>query len=454
MMNSKKISLLICATLFLSSFKSGAANQSLVLDEQDMGLTYKISGQSYWQRKRKNELSVSLPDLEWNIGADCSGFDAGISMDGLMNDLDSQFNRLQRDAVNAMKGFVTSLPLLLLQRMDPGLYETVSNSIIKGEEIFNLSVASCQSMSEKFSQNGFGALIDESTYFDFSSSLMDDPKKEETDIVKTMNEKGESKGESGLPKHGGGKCGDRKSNPCKPVEDVVKAGVDIAFKKSLEEKVNPEERKSWIKNVFKDADDAEKWITETIGSVEYGTCKSCVQYNEIVGKGVYDDIAKESLQFADKISDLVEKNKIPSRKDLLSISVNDMFIDENVIFALRDERVHRGTFISRIADDLALMKVVDKLLAARRVLLVGKSDPEFQSVTMNKDIIKERLDLISEEIRMLKEELELKEAARGDVVVQLLDRFKLKRTVDVNQQNNRFDKTIRKNIERMTGKGE
>ncbi|MAD89056.1 MAG: hypothetical protein CMK64_05085 [Pseudoalteromonas sp.] len=452
-MKLKMSALFISALLVFIPFKS-ESNTSLILEEQDVSLTYKIHGASYWSRKRENNLTVNLPDLEWNIGADCSGFDAGISVEGLMNDLDSQFNRLQRDAVNAMKGFATSLPLLLIQRMDPGLYEMINNGIIKGEELFNLSIASCQSMSEKFSANGFGALIDESTYYEFSSSLMSDPDKEETDIVKKMNEKGESKGEAGVPKHGGGTCGERKSNPCKPVEDVVKAGIKIAYEKSLKQITKPNEPKPWIKNVFKDSSDAEDWITKTIGIVKYGTCKKCVQYEEVAGVGVYEDIASESLSISEKLSDIVESTRIPDRNDLLSVSVNDMFVDENVIFALRDEQIHRGVFISRISDDLALMKVVDKLIAARRILLAGKSDPKFQSVTMNKEIIDERLELISEEIRMLKEELELKASAKGDVIVQLLDRFKLRKSVDVNQSNSRITKGMVDNLNRVTGRGE
>ncbi|KZN63398.1 hypothetical protein [Pseudoalteromonas luteoviolacea] len=449
-----KLPALLISTLLVSITFESNANTTLVLEEQDVSLTYKIHGASYWSRQKENELPVNLPDLQWNIGADCSGFDAGISVEGLMNDLDSQFNRLQRDTVNAMKGFATSLPLLLIQRMDPGLYELINNGIIKGEELFNLSISSCQSMSEKFSSNGFGALIDESTYYEFSSSLMSDPDKDETDIVKKMNEKGESKGEAGVPRHGGGTCGERKSNPCKPVEDVVKAGIKIAYEKSLKQRTKVNEPKPWIKNVFTDSSEAEGWITKTIGTVKYGTCKKCIQYEEVAGVGVYEDIASESLAISERLSAIVESSRIPDRSDLLSVSVNDMFVDENVIFALRDEQIHRGVFISRISDDLALMKVVDKLIAARRILLAGKSDPKFQSVTMNKEIIEARLQLISEEIRMLKEELELKASAKGDVIVQLLDRFKVRKNVDVNQIHSHFNKDMVDNLNRVSGRGE
>jgi len=447
---------MVMKNLFIISILSSALAvplaHSSVLDEQDPSISYKINNVSPWKHRKKLDISADLPSLNWNIGADCSGFDAGISVEGMMNDLDSQFNRLQRDAVNAMKGFVTRLPMLLIQRMDPGLYELINNGIIKGEDIFNLSVQSCESMSANFSQNGFGALANESTYFDFSSSLASDPDKKKTDIVETMNDKGASKGEAGVPKLSGGNCGDKASNPCRPVEDVVKAGVDIAFKKSFDARTPVGEAKSWIKNVFDSSSEAEDWIKKTLGTVEYGTCKKCTQYDETVGTGVYDDIANEARSIAEDIVDIVDSGKVPTRTELLSISVNDMFVDENVIFALRDEQIHRGVFISRIADDLALMKVVDKLLAARRILLAGKSDPNFQSVTMNREIINDKLALITDEIRMLKEDLELKASAKGDVIVRLLDRYSNRRNTDVQKNNTSLEQEIVDGIKRVSGR--
>lgn len=444
----KKILFFTFTTYALSSSISFAS----ILEEQDASIAYKVNNTSPWQHRKKLDISADLPSLSWNMGADCSGFDAGVSVEGMMNDAKSQFNKLQRDAVNALKGFVTQLPMLAIQRMDPGLYELINNGIIKGEEIFNLSVQSCEGMSENFAQNGFGALINESTYYDFSSSLVSDPKKENTDIVKKMNEKGSSKGEAGVPKLAGGNCGNRASNPCKPIDDVVDAGLNIAFKESLKSNTPKGTPKSWIKNVFTSEESAKTWILGTLGTVEYGTCKKCTQYDETVGKGVYDDIALEARNISQKLFDIVNSGTVPNRDDLLNVSVNDMFVDENVIYALRDEKIHRGIFISRIADDLALMKVVDKLLAARRILIAGKSDPHFQSVTMNRDIINEKLNLISDEIRMLKEDLDLKSSAKGDVIVRLLDRYSTRRNTDVNQKNNDSDRKIVEGIERITGK--
>ncbi|MBB1333993.1 hypothetical protein [Pseudoalteromonas sp. SR41-6] len=444
----KKILLLAFTTYALSSSISFAS----ILEKQDASIAYKVNNTSPWQHRKKLDISPELPSLSWNMGSDCSGFDAGISVEGMMNDAKSQFNKLQRDAVNALKGFVTQLPMLAIQRMDPGLYELISNGIIKGEDIFNLSVQSCEGMSASFAQNGFGALINESTYYDFSSSLLSDPKKENTDIVKKMNEKGSSKGEAGVPKLAGGNCGNKATNPCKPVDDVVNSGINISFKESLARPTPTAGSVSWIKNVFSSPKEAKDWILKTLGTVQYGTCKKCTQYSESVGTGVYDDIAIEARNISQALFEIVDSGKVPNRSQLSSVSVNDMFVDENVIYALRDETIHRAVFISRIADDLALMKVVDKLLAARRIMIAGKSDPHFQSVTMNRDIINEKLSFISDEIRMLKEELDLKASAKGDVIVRLLDRYSTRRNTDVDQRNNNSDRKIVEGIERITGK--
>lgn len=434
-------------------FNASPSFGSSILDEHDLSLSYEIYSTSPYRNRKELNLSIDLPSLKWNVGADCSGFDAGISVEGLMNDLDSQFNRMQKDVVNGIKGFATQLPLLLIQRQDPGMYELISNGIIKGEEIFNLSVQSCESMAASFSKDGFSAMGDESFWYEFSSSLSNDADKEEVDVVKSMKDKGTQKGEAGVPKFGGGTCGNNKSNPCRPVEEVVEAGIEIAFKNELEEKSLEGHRKSWIKNVFEDGDSANDWILKTLGTVEYGTCSKCDKYNETVGTGVYGDIANESFKIADMLSGIVNNNEIPTKQELLNISVNDLFVDENVIYALRDETVHKSIFINRIADDLALMKVVDKLLAARRVLISGKSDPSFQSVSINKEIIEEKVKLVSDEISLLREELALKSAAKGDSIVYLMNRYKQRRSLDFRNSNQGIDKEVVDNLKRMTGRG-
>jgi hypothetical protein len=118
------------------------------------------------------------------------------------------------------------------------------------------------------------------------------------------------------------------------------------------------------------------------------------------------------------------------------LSTIDLLVDSSVILALREEGVQRGLFISRISDDISLMRVVEKLIAGRRLLLAGAAESTFSGNEMNVKIIKGKVSLISDEISMIKQELELKKAARGDTIITLLTRFQARRNVKSRAINN------------------
>ena len=94
------------------------------------------------------------------------------------------------------------------------------------------------------------------------------------------------------------------------------------------------------------------------------------------------------------------------------------------------------------------MRVVEKLIASRRILLAGSADSLFASNELNVKIIKDKIALISDEISMIKQELELKRAARGDTIITLLGRFEARnRKVNVDAVNIEE----RNAIQRVTG---
>lgn len=394
-------------------------------------LGYKIgNGTSFFNRRRDTEFSIEAPTIKWNLSANCSGWDAGLSVSNILDDVEGQFQKMQVAVVNSITGFVTQLPLLLIQREDPALYEMLTNTVIAGEDLFNLKIKSCESMAERFSNsdNPWGELSDESFWYSFSSSFSSETK-DDTDVVEKLDEADEVKGENGVVKLGGdANCGGADQQACSPVIDVVKNGLEKAFKAALSGDDNDVydeydvSLKPWVAQIWEDADSAEDWIIRVIGDVQYATCEDCEQMEVTAGEGVYSDIADEAGDIYSVLLELSENTDIPSKGVLLSLSSNDVFIDVPVINALRAEKGLRELFIRRISEDIALMRVVDKLLASRRVLLTGAADSYFQSVSMNKDIIKEKIDLISDEVTLLAEELNLKKLSRGDAIEMLLSR--------------------------------
>lgn len=455
-----KVNKLICVVALVVILPVSAEDKDMkgsvdtVLDKFDPVLDYEIGGRrgGFGSRRVRPTIDVDYPEFGWNVGASCSGWDAGISVSGLMNNAKSKFQRLQKDLVSSITGFITSYPMLYIQREDPGLYEMLNNSILNGEDIFDVSATSCRDMSKRYMEgsNGIGDVVEASAWFDFSKN--ENNGKDNKDLIAEVESADENKGDSGVVGMKGEMCGGKDSARCKPVKDVIKEG----FSRTTEYAGSDERGVpviSWIKQIWSDEEEAEKWIIDVVGDIHYATCQDCKKLIDIPGYGVYSFIADEATEIRDALITIVEGEELPTLNQLREISSNDVLINESVIYALRDERVQRQGFINRVSQDIALLRTVDMLLAARRLMISGKGDSNFASVPKNIEIINEKIKLLAEEVEMIKEELELKRIARGDSVAILLSRFESRRAL---RQNDGFDNEIQRRavdgLKKVTGR--
>jgi len=449
----KLISLMMVSALALVGVVNAEENVNK-FTEEELGLQsmmgYRLGKNDTYLFGARPDFEVLAPGLNMDFSASCSGWDVGATVSGLSQDLDSQLNKVQRNLVNAFQGFVTQLPMLLLQRYDPGTYEILQNMIDTGDSIFEASVQDCQDMTSAFRKDGFASMQDKAFFLDVAE------KKSTSDgnITGAMHEGEEESANKGLktndPQMVDGTCGDSNDELCRTVEYAAELGHKNQSKgvQPLSPSDEVEADDPWIWRVWRTPDEAADWVTKVVGNIEYGTCESCEKIKTTPPMGAYDDIADESKSLREKFSVLVDGGVSPSLSDLKDLSTTELLIDETVITALREENAYRGLFISRVSDDIALMRVVEKLIASRRILLAGSADSLFASNELNVKIIKDKIALISDEISMIKQELELKRAARGDTIITLLGRFEARnRKVNVDAVNIEE----RNAIQRVTG---
>lgn len=444
------------ASLHAQDNSNTASTVSSTLERIDAVLDYTIGSQrSLSSRRGKPEIDIDFPRFGWNVGASCSGWDVGVSFDGLIDDAESQLNRMQRNVVNSIRGFITSLPMLLLQREDPGLYEMLNNMLINGENIFQAKAETCRNMSERFakSKDGLGALQDSSFWVDFGQKEQSG-RKSGGDLVKTIDDAEENKGEAGVIGMGGEMCGGVGQASCKPVEAAAREGFErLAENAGVNQNGDP--IVPWYKQIWSASSDASKWIKTVVGDVQYATCKGCEKLKQTPGIGVYDDIANEANAVRELLREVVSRTDVPNLNDLKRVSSNDVFVSESVIFALRDESVQQELFLSRIAEEIALLKTVDKLLAARRILMAGKADPSFSSTDTNISIIDAKIKILADEVSLLKEELELKKVARGDTMRILLSRYESRRTINPQSSyDSEVQRRVKEGVQKVNGSRE
>lgn len=82
--------------------------------------------------------------LEYGLGYSCGNFDPMLGLTNLLNDLQNTGNNLVNGAIGAVQAAIGGLPALIMQRIDPGLYDLFQNALIRVEAILSLANKSCE----------------------------------------------------------------------------------------------------------------------------------------------------------------------------------------------------------------------------------------------------------------------------------------------------------------------
>ena len=87
----------------------------------------------------------------------------------------------------------------------------------------------------------------------------------------------------------------------------------------------------------------------------------------------------------------------PTREQQEILSSPAAGVNTHLINALR-EVDENGIYATRVAEEIALARVIDKALLARRLLLTGQSEPYIQSAEPGSETIDKAVSRLEEEI--------------------------------------------------------
>ena len=95
------------------------------------------------------------------LGYSCGKFDPVAAVTNTLNDIGSGVDNMMNAMTAAATSAIASLPALILQRANPGLYDLFQNALIKAEETMQLATKSCEQMEAEIAQgkNPYADLI-------------------------------------------------------------------------------------------------------------------------------------------------------------------------------------------------------------------------------------------------------------------------------------------------------
>ena len=357
---------------------------------------------------------------------------------------------------------IAALPLYILQRAQPGLYEVFQTYSVKAQALANASLKSCEDMEAQIKAGG-------DPYADILKMAKSDYWKGASagvygsnsgDIVKTKFdiEKDDAGGMSGIVWVWGRKAGGAVATtdvatgssvsqvPIKPVSDLTQSGflqvLNLNPKLNVANigtdfSLNPLYRDAKMVKTFKSAQDAGDFASEVLGDTEIITCNAtspgCVPSTKVTktGIGLLPRFDKRVQDIKDALYGIPGSGPFAvvgqlgkeqsDYKVLQKLSSPGMPVNEDVIQAIRQLPPGPQTVAAdRLAQDIALAKTINEALVMRNTILVGLTLPEAVSNSTASNDAKTRLARLETYVEQLLFEVRIRKELSNQTAINVL----------------------------------
>lgn len=413
-------------------------------------LYYQIGGASPFSISagRGHDPMTTGIGISWNMNASCGNFDIGATVSNQLNGITDGFQNMMGNVVQNAQSAVASLPAMIIQRANPGLYDLLSNGVLQGRMDFDRSKLSCERIAESMTDLAMGQGMHQLAIGENWQATAEST----SDVVSAQKEVEQNGGNQGVTWVGGEKRGGLGQDPVRVVQDVALAGFNLLHGRddpTSDDVVNgggvgwggiPTNTGTWIGGggptgmdgldecrggmctIWPTPVEASEWVQTVLGDDYLQVCEDCEQRQSQAGTGLMRDLEQEQQDIAGRLVSLVEGSTEPAPHHLRAVSAGDGFmVSRGVIESLRNDP-HGNLLTHRLAMEMATARTLTKAMWARRMLLAGASEPGIANNEPGMQALDRRLAVLDRDIDTLKSEMEIRQSLSANAASIALDR--------------------------------
>lgn len=334
----------------------------------------------------------------------CGKFDVQTSMQQTIGGL----KNLDDVVMNAIKAAIAALPMYILQRAQPGLYELVMTYIQKARDLVNMSFESCEQMEREIRDG-------KTPYDKYITMAMGEEWKEKAstdkDVVQTKQTVQTDSGTHGVTWIFGKKQGGQDQDPIRIVRDLTIGAYNLTQMQPTTASPTATYSGSRLAKAFPTPQQAADFAVDTVGDLEIATCDqaSCPAKGTSSGVGLNKKF-EEEIPVAQTQLGTVMGTNVPTASDLEAASAPGVLVTRDLVDAIRSlPKAEQAITYTRIAQEVALARTVDRALLVRQMLMTGKTIPEATSDNVTEpanaklDEVNKAIDSLLYESRIRKE---------------------------------------------------
>ena len=358
--------------------------------------------------------------IGWDSNPICGDMSITTTLQNQLNGITNGFQTIMSQVIQNATAAVASLPALIIQRADPGLYNLLTNGILQARLDFDRSKLTCRAIANRMADAAGGQL----GWDQLAEGMALKQAVASTDAVSAIEQAETSRGNDGVPWVGGGNAGGAGQNPIRVVSDVTRAGYNLlngrgATDTSPIDSITCGNRLSC--QTWPSPEAATDWATRVLGEQEHRTCDGCLKTQATAGVGLTPLIQEEYETRLEALRDLVTGASATTFENLEAAGSTSLPITRGVIEALRDEP-DQDVLARRLASEVALASVLEKALLLQRTLLAGRKEPNVAANQLAQDAIAHESSLLEQEINNLKTELDLRRELAANSPMAIIQR--------------------------------
>ncbi len=356
----------------------------------------------------------------WNSNLTCGDMSLSTTLDNQLNGVTEGFQTIMSDIIQNATAAVASLPALIIQRADPGLYNLLTNGILQARLDFDRSKLTCRAIANRMAdiasgQLGWDQLAEGMVLRDAVAS---------NDAVSAIEEAEARRGNDGVPWIAGAPAGGTEQEPVRIVGDVVRAGFNLLHGRGVQDDTTIDDETCADRptcRMWSSPGAAAAWAVRVLGENEQRTCDTCTKTQTTAGVGLTPLIQEEYESKLESLRSLVTGSVPISADSLDAAGTNGMPITRGVIEALRDEP-DQDVLAKRLASEIALSSVLERALLLQRLLLTGRKEPNVAANQLAQDAVSREADLLDREIYNLTTELEVRRSLSANSPMMIVER--------------------------------
>ncbi|MFP9230767.1 integrating conjugative element protein [Pectobacterium cacticida] len=380
---------------------------------------YSIGGGNAVSMSRAAGMRSIGVGVGWNSNLICGDMSIQTTLRNQLNGVTNGFQQIMGNVIQNATSAVASLPALIIQRADPGLYNLLTNGVLQARLDFDRSKLTCRAMAERMAdaaggQLGWNQIAEGMALRDAVSS---------TDAVSAIEQAETRRGNDGVPWVGGNNAGGAGQRSIKVVSDVTRAGYNLVNGRGVNDTSSIAQASctTLACQTWTSPQEASDWATRVLGEQEQRTCEGCTKTETVPGVGLTPLIQEEYETKLDSLQELISGTRATSFQNLREAGSTSLPITRGVIEALRDEP-DQDLLARRLASEVALSSVLEKALLLQRTLLTGKKEPNVAANQLAIEAVNQESDTLDREIRNLKTELELRRELANNSPMAIIQR--------------------------------